>query len=65
MTRRMAICSGVVMLCVWIAATARADVVISELMYHDSSVTGDGEFLELHNSDALPVDLGGWCVDGV
>ena len=46
-------------------AYARATVVINELMYHPASVYERREFLELHNTGTTPVDLSGWCVDGI
>ncbi len=42
-----------------------ADVVINELMYHPDSILGDEEFIELYNPGDQPIDLEGWCFDGV
>ncbi len=45
---------------------ARAGVVINEIMYHPSGDDPAGEYIELHNSGAATVDLGGWrFTDGV
>ena len=46
-------------------AGARADVVISELMYHPASDTVADEFIELYNTGGTAVDLAGWCFDGI
>ncbi len=46
-------------------APLRADVVISELMYHPVSDDDREEFVELFNTGASAVDLGGWRLDGV
>lgn len=47
-----------------LAATisARADVLISEIMYHPSSENPAEEFIELYNSGAAPVSLAGWQI---
>ncbi len=45
-------------------ASAHADVVISEIMYHDANPSYGLEFVELHNPDTVNVDLGGWRLDG-
>ena len=44
---------------------ARADVVISEIMYHPSSDNDDDEFLELHNTGPTIASVQGWCFDGI
>ncbi len=43
-----------------LAVTARAEVVINELMYHPSSENPAEEYVELFNSGAAPVALTGW-----
>jgi hypothetical protein len=42
----------------------RAQVVISEIMYHAITTLGDGEYIELYNRGAASVDLGGWRLRG-
>ena len=42
----------------------RAEVVISEIMYHAITTLGDDEFIELHNRSAEAVDLSGWRLQG-
>jgi hypothetical protein len=53
-------------LCVF-ARSARADIVINEIMYHPNSPTETDEwdFVELLNTEAAAIDLTGWCFDGV
>ena len=41
-------------------ASARADVVISEIMYHPQSENPLEEYIELHNPDATAASIGGW-----
>ncbi len=41
-------------------ASARADVVISEIMYHPQSENPLEEYIELHNPDATAAPIGGW-----
>jgi hypothetical protein len=43
-------------------ALLRADVVISEIMYHPSSERTTEEYIELHNTGTSPVSLSGWSV---
>lgn len=44
-----------------LAIAARADVVISELMYHPQSENPLEEYIELHNTDTVnPVSVAGW-----
>ena len=43
-----------------LAAFARADVLINEIMYHPSSENPAQEYIELYNSGAAPVTLTGW-----
>ena len=45
--------------------TSAADVVISEIMYHPNSYLEEDEFLEIHNTSGVAVDLSGWYFDGV
>lgn len=50
----------------WLARSAPAAVVISEIMYDTQgteSGTNFGEWIELFNSGPLPVDLTGWSVE--
>ncbi len=47
------------------AVAAATDVQLSEIMYHPASDDDREEFLELRNLGATPVDLTGWCVDGI
>ena len=43
-----------------VCAVVRAEVVISEIMYHPSSENPAEEYLELYNSGVSPVPLTGW-----
>ncbi len=47
-------------------SSRRTGVVISEIMYHPGDRSDDlnGEFVELHNSNPWPEDLGGWRISG-
>jgi len=55
---------AVVMVLVLAIGTASADIVINEI-YCDSAGTYDGaEFIELYNSGASPVDIGGYVLCG-
>jgi hypothetical protein len=45
------------------AALAPAQVVINEFSYDDTG-TDDWEFVELYNAGPLPVDIGGWRLEG-
>ena len=47
----------------WCAA-ASADVVVSEVLYHDADPSHDLEFVEIHNTAATPVVLTGWTIRG-
>lgn len=47
------------------AAPLRADVVITELMYHPLSDLDGDEFIELYNTGGASVTLTGWCLKGV
>jgi Lamin Tail Domain/CotH kinase protein len=47
-------------LLVALAAAARAEVVINELMYHPQSENPAEEYIELFNNGAAAVDLSGW-----
>jgi len=40
-----------------------SDIVINELMYHPISGDDDDQYVELYNSGAAPVNLGGWTLD--
>ena len=42
------------------AVAARADVLISEIMYHPQSENPLEEYIELHNPDAASVSVAGW-----
>ena len=42
----------------------RAEVVISEIMYHSITTLSDDEYIELHNRTTGAVDLGGWRLRG-
>lgn len=47
---------------------ARADatgVVINELMYHSGSDLDNDDFLELYNTTAAPINISGWCFEGI
>lgn len=43
-----------------VPALAKADIVISEIMYHPASENTAEEYIELHNTGAVAVDLSGW-----
>ena len=58
--RRGIVCAAVAAWC----AAASADVVVSEIMYHDADPSHDLEFVEIHNSAATPVVLSGWTIRG-
>lgn len=45
--------------------TVRADVIISEIMYHPASDFDEDEFLELHNTGSEAVALDGWSISGI
>ena len=45
--------------------TLAQDVVINELMYHPGSDRREEEYLELFNAGSVPVDLSGWCFNGI
>ena len=51
------------LLCLTLAATARAGVVINEIHFDPVDKTSAEEFIELYNSGAAPVDLGGAYFD--
>src|SRR5688572_30538268 len=46
-----------------LASFARADVLINEFQYDDTS-TDDREFVELFNSGTVAVDIGNWSLRG-
>ena len=46
------------------AFVRRADVVVSEIMYHPITTLGDDEYVELHNRSAAAVNVGGWRLRG-
>ncbi|MBW1685711.1 MAG: lamin tail domain-containing protein, partial [Deltaproteobacteria bacterium] len=48
-----------------VPGSATAAVVINELAYHPLGNDPGAEFLELHNTGGTPVDLDGWCIDGI
>ena len=47
-----------------LAAPARADVVINEILYHAPDDQDDLQFVELHNPGRAPADLAGWTLKG-
>src|SRR5689334_18050981 len=51
-----------VTLCLFLTQSAGARVVINEVMYHPPDDLEDLEFIELHNSGAQAVDIGGWAL---
>jgi len=59
--RQLLLFSAIAALC---PGSASADVVINEIMYHASSDNAGDEFIELHNTAGIPVDLFNWCFDG-
>jgi hypothetical protein len=52
----------VTVLAIGFAASARADVVINEIMYHAPDDLDNLQFVELYNTGSVPVDLGGWSL---
>src|SRR6266511_30981 len=46
------------------ARAASTDVVLNEILYNADSSNGGGEFVELHNRGAAPVELSGWTLGG-
>ena len=48
-----------------LAPAARADVVITEILYHPVSDDDREEFVEIYNTGASSVDLSSWCIDGI
>jgi len=55
-----AACAGVLATC----GLTQAQVVINEFQYDDTGAADDREFVELFNSGAAPVDIGGWVLTG-
>jgi len=51
--------------CLFAGWESRADVVITELMYHPPSDVEGDEFVELLNTGAVDVDMQDWCFDGI
>ena len=47
------------------ASMTPAQVVIHEIAYHPASDLDGDEFLELYNVGGAPVDLDGWCFEGI
>ena len=46
------------------AFVRRAEVVVSEIMYHPITTLNDDEYIELHNRSAAAVNVGGWRLRG-
>ena len=44
--------------------SATGNVVINELVYDNQGSPDSGEFVELYNAGASPVDIGGWTLTG-
>ncbi len=57
---RIGCCLPALLLCL----DLHGGVVINELMYHPPEDSDDLQYLELHNPEAVPVDLGGWKLAG-
>ncbi len=56
-----------VTLACWVLCTAQrvyGALVINEIMYHPASENEDEEYIEIHNSGAVPIDLSGWTLGG-
>ena len=45
-----------------LTASASADVVINEIMYHPQSELTTEEYIEFYNTGASPVDVSGWKI---
>ncbi|WP_265594624.1 lamin tail domain-containing protein [Haloferula sp. BvORR071] len=45
-----------------LVAPLTADVMISEIMYHPADEGTSGEFIEIHNNGAEPVDVSSWSI---
>jgi hypothetical protein len=65
LTRKRCLSLAVLLGILGIGAPASAQVVIHEIMYHPNTPLEAEEFVELRNLSASPVDLTGWCLDGV
>ena len=48
-----------------LSTAVRADVLISEIMYHPLSDKAADEYVEIYNSGVSTVDISNWCFDGV
>ena len=66
-TAKVKVAVGLLCLCslVMPVASAYADVVITEIMYHPVSDIDEDEFLELYNTGGTTVDLNDWEIDGI
>ncbi len=47
-----------------VSASADSVVVFNEIMYHPPTNEAASEWIELHNQNAVDVDLGGWSITG-
>ena len=67
-TSKIRVAVGLLCLCIlsMLVASASANVVISEMMYHPPQLLDDQyEFLELYNTGSSAVDLQNWVIDGI
>ena len=47
----------------WVSAQSQGDILITEYMADPAAVTdGDGEYFELYNTTASPIDIEGWVI---
>ena len=59
--------SALALLCLLLISNAKAAdsvVVLNEIHYHPTDVSEGGEWIELHNQNAVNVDLSGWRLSG-
>ncbi len=49
----------------FVSATARADVIISEIMYNPSGSDSNKEWVEIFNNGPTSVNLGGWVFEDI
>ncbi len=63
-TRALRVCGSLCAALLALSPSIRADVALSEVLYHDADPTQDLEFVEIHNTGTAPVVLTGWTIRG-